>query len=419
MKPFAWLIVLSGMLAGMLCAQSSAVRTIHLKSGEQITGEIAAVDSLSGDITIRTDYGELQIPGEDILKEIVTVVLFSGDLMNGEILYESNQALRLQTKHGILDLDKKSIERIDYGLVTKDRGVSQIQEKFSIGNEQQVDIFDEPTAYTLEKGMLYISGLSWGFGITDRFQMTSNWSGYFIGDFNVCPKFQLFRSGNWENEHLVSIGAHLHSRYSPRKYAWHAKSFRFERGYYDWQESGEWITQGDSIDLYYGKFLRIGTEVQIEGAQRRYDENEDWIADGWVDETEYPYGQFYECFASYTHTRARKGRNGRISHTVGLNVNRFSEFEQWMYKIYYVGAVDIKKNLIFNYEIFYDPWYVEWWKRSAFLFDYYSGELETEKPDKEFSSPIHFDIGFVYALADWLRIGLHFQPHIIGIYMKF
>jgi hypothetical protein len=90
-----------------------------------------------------------------------------------------------------------------------------------------------------------------------------------------------------------------------------------------------------------------------------------------------------------------------------------------MYKAYYAGGIDIRKNLIMNYEIFYDPYYIEWWNRADGPFGNYDENLSIEKPEKPYISPFHFDVGFIYAVTDWLRFGIHFQPYIFGIYMKF
>lgn len=400
-------------------AQNLNERTIHLKSGELITGQIVSVDSLRGDIEMLTHYGSITIKGEDILKEIITIILNSGDKLRGEIVYEDGQKIHLQTQYGMLFIEKRDIGSIDFGLRMDNESVSSLNEKYTMGSEQQVDVFYDPTGYTLGKGTLYVSGLSWGFGITDKFQLTSKWSGYFTGDFNVRPKFQILRIGNLEKQHLVAVGGHFHTRYAPDKYEWQQSKYPFEVGQYDWSRTESWVSQGDSIDLYHGQFVRIGSDVKIGEGNRRYDSQSKFVTDGWLEETGWHYANYYEVFAVYTYTKAREGNSGRISHSFGAYLSKFEDYNKLMYRLYYAGAVDIKKNLIFNYELFYDPWYIEWWKRSDFIFNGEDLELSVAKPDKEYTSPLHFDIGFIYSFSDWLRVGLHFQPYIAGIYLKF
>ena len=49
--------------------------------------------------------------------------------------------------------------------------LGQVQEMIHIekgGEEQLIDLFFDPTGYTLDKGTLYLSGLSFGFGLSDK-----------------------------------------------------------------------------------------------------------------------------------------------------------------------------------------------------------------------------------------------------------
>ncbi len=402
----------------LLLAQDIQKKAIYLKSGDIITGKVISKDPETGNIEVQTPYGIMKIKGEDILQEVVSIVLKSGDKLKGSIIFEDNEKIHLRSNYGLLKIKKEDIERIDYGLKKGKEKVSEIKEKFSLGKERQIDVFYDPTGYVLDKGALYVSGLSWGFGITDKLQITSKWSGYFLGDFNIRPKIQIFRKGSWEKEHALSIGGHIHTRHIPDKYEWTEQTFQFEKGHYD--NLHNWIkSKPDStIDLYYGEYLRIGSEVELESGEGRYDYDLDNIENGWVDINEPDNSQYYEVFAAYTYSKARRGNAGRISHTLGAYLSKFSESDFLMYKIYFGGAVDIRKNIIFNYEVYYDPWYVELWKRTG-IFNQEEDELSKTRPKKEYLSPFHFDMGFIYAYRDWLRFGIHFQPYIFAIYLKF
>ena len=91
---------------------------------------------------------------------------------------------------------------------------------FALGEEQLIDLFFDPTGYTLSRSTLYLSGLSFGFGVTDRFQITTKWGGFFYGNLNLRPKLNVFEIGNWENQHSLSLGTHFHTRWKPNKYEW-------------------------------------------------------------------------------------------------------------------------------------------------------------------------------------------------------
>ena len=394
-------------------------QTIYLKSGDKITGIIQQVDNQAGEITILTKYGSLVIKQDDIMEEIAFITLTSGDKLKGRILSKTEQTTDLLTDYGVLSITNSDITRIDFGLLEEGQKIAEIKEKFTLGNERQIDVFYDPTGYTLEKSVLYFSGLSWGFGFTDRFQITSRWVGYFTGDFNIRPKLQLFRFGTLENEHVFSIGAHIHTRHNPNKYEWIENTYLFEKGNYDYTNNISWVPTGDSILVYYGGFNKIGTTIDIGNTNRRYLEMDNTIETPWIDTESPKLMEYYEAFAAYTFSKARKNNTGRISHTFGTIASKHPRKDDIMYKIYYAGGVDIRKNLIMNYEIYYDPYYVEWWNRTEDLFGYLENCLTTRKPKKPYVSPIHFDIGFIFAIADWLRFGIHFQPYVFGIYLKF
>ncbi|HCK98688.1 MAG TPA: hypothetical protein DHW42_01085 [Candidatus Marinimicrobia bacterium] len=393
-------------------------QTIYLKSGEKLTGKIIKTDAQTGEISIQTEYGILIVHKDDILEEVITIELKSGDKLKGKILAKSGTTTDLLTDYGILTIANSDIAKIEYGLKDKSDKISEIKEKFSLGSERQIDVFYDPTGYTLDKGVLYVSGLSWGFGITDKFQITSKWSGYFMGNFNLRPKLQLFRFGTYEKEQVFSIGAHVHTRYNPDKYEWLEGKYEFDKGHYD-NSSWEWISSNDSTPVYYGGYHKIGSQIDIEDNEKHYDDQYDHIEYDWVNVDQPDPKEFYEVFAAYTFSNARKGNTGRISHTFGAIISKHPDKKELMYKVYYAGGVDIRKNLIMNYEIFYDPYYVEWWNREDGIFGNYDENLSLTKPDKPYISPIHFDVGFIYAFSDRLRFGIHFQPYIFGIYMKF
>ena len=392
------------------------IRTINLKSGERITGEIIATDTIKHTISVKTNYGILEINQDQINTEIVTIFLKSGDRLKGTVIAEDKLSIKIESRVGPLTLQKSIIENIDYGLIKPTAGVIEPPKKYKLAMDRQIDVFYDPTGYTLKKGILYISGLSWGFGLSDKLQITSRWAGYFNGNFNLRPKLRILRVGTLDNEHVLALGAHFHSRATVNKYEWIEDNFLFEKGHWD-SNSDAWITNGDSIPLYYGGYERIGTTINVPASDRRINE-ESYDPYYWYD-TEAPDPiVYYEAFIAYTYSHARSGVSGRTSHTLGAIIGKHPDKSEFMTRIYYGGGIDVRKNLIMNYELFYDPSYIEWWNRSDEIFDY-EDELSLTKPEQPQVSPLHFDVGFIYSINKWLRVGIHFQPYIFAIYMKF
>ena len=409
------------LFSALLFAQDSQSneRTIYLKNGDKVTGKIIETNPQTGELTVETKYGKLTLNQENILEEVVSIELASGDKLKGRILSKTDKFTDLLTDYGMLQIKNSDIVIIDYSLQDKNSKIAAKTDKFAQSNERQIDVFYDPTGYTLKKGELYISGLSWGFGITDKFQITSKWSGYIVGNLNIRPKLQLFRFGSLDKEHTFSIGGHIHTRYNPDKYEWIEKEYSFEKGFFDMSNNYEWTATGGDTAVYYGAYNKIGTKIKLENDAMHFNTEYNEIVDTWIDSNEPNYRPYYEVFAAYTFSKARQGNTGQISHTLGAVVSKHPDKEEFMYKAYYAAGIDIRKNLILNYEIYYDPYYVEWWNRADGIFGIFDENLTTVKPEKHYVSPIHFDLGFIYAVTDWLRFGIHFQPYIFGIYMKF
>ncbi len=398
----------------LLSAQGD--RIFQLKSGEQIVGRITAVDSTGNIITVKTAFGLVDIDYNQLKSEVVTIYLKSGDRIKGTIIQEDDSSLKILSQLGTINFSKSEITRIDSGPDKPLDSFLGTTRRFTHGQEQQIDIFYDPTGYTLEQGVLYVSGLSWGFGISERFQITSSWWEYFFGNFNLRPKIQLFKAGSFEKEHAFAIGAHFHTRYLSDHYEWTEETYQAERGVYDdnwiWQPTGQFIT------TYFGGYERSGSTLSMPDEVIRYDDESGELTNDWVD-IEDPERQIYgEAFMAYSFSHTRRGNSGRINHTLGASIGKLANEDEFNYRIYYGGAIDVRKNLIMNYEVFYDPWFVEWWNRGEDIFDF-EGTLDTSKPNKPTVSPVHYDLGFIYSVSDWLRFGIHFQPYIFAIYLKF
>jgi hypothetical protein len=69
-------------------------------------------------------------------------------------------------------------------------------------------------------------------------------------------------------------------------------------------------------------------------------------------------------------------------------------------------------------EIFYDPFYSSDWD-SGYHNDFELSDLTNSEDSQELLNTIHFDFGFMYALNESFRFGIHFQPYIFAFYWKF
>ncbi len=372
-------------------------KTFYLKSGDKVTGSIKS--ETDSTYTIETSFGVLTINKNNVKPEEAFIFLKSGDKLRGIILSESDEGLTVKAQFGEVFINRDKIERIDFISMGRARGgftrPGQAEEgRWYYGSERLIDIYFDPTGYTLEDNILYLSGLSWGYGLTDRFQITSKWGGYFLGDLNFRPKFMIFKKGGLKSEQVLSVGAHFHTRSLPDKYE--LKTWNSPVSNTRWDEDTEsWIPYDTTL-----------TETQWVRVGSKFVEN-DWDNDGVIDEVYYESGftgndMWWEIFGAYTISNLKESRQGRINHTIGFSLTSYPGYNL-MPRVYYAINADARRNLKLIFEAFWDP--------------YWASTLELIEDEK--ISDIDFDFGFIYAYNEQFRIGIHFQRPFIAFYYKF
>ena len=200
-------------------------QTFKLQDGTVIVGSIQ--EETETTYIIETKYGSVSLNKDELVQTEYEIKLNSGETFSGIKLSETDTSIQLKTKVGVLNIDKSDIlDMKESGQVTKagekstgsittsrraysladmlfgtgTRGGSEKDIEFAMGEERLTDTFFDPTAYVLDDGTLYLSGLSFAFGPSDKLQISSRWVDFFWGNFNVRPKYMLFHKGNWENE---------------------------------------------------------------------------------------------------------------------------------------------------------------------------------------------------------------------------
>lgn len=419
------LFTTSLLILSLLSAQNS----YELKDGSTINGTV--LSETETEIKIETQFGVITISKADILAKIYNIELNSGDSIFGEKIFEDENIIRLKTNYGEVELNKSDVESItEKGKKVEDKQVQPLyypqrplglagllfgghtmnkDSQFSLGEEQLIDLFFDPTGYTLEQGTLYVSGLSFGFGVTDKIQIFSKWSGFFYNNFNIRPKIKILDIGNWEKQKSLSVGAHFHSNWWSDKFQWRSGSVIVNNETKYW---GGYYGIGDNKPKYTYYPADSNDNGSISEARR----TDDYAS-------EENLSTMLELFGAYTYSKARDGLKGRTSHTVGGNVQIISDY--YFYRLYYGLDVDINRKLKMIGEIFYDPHFSG---REEGLFgdgssqnwEYQLEDLSDSPLDKPSSEEdIHLDFGFMYAFNESFRFGIHFQPYIFAFYWKF
>ena len=195
----------------------------------------------------------------------------------------------------------------------------------------------------------------------------------------------------------------------------------------------------DTTNYNYGGYFPLGSEIKG-STNHCFDCDNDGLLN--VVETD-DLDFMVEFFTAYTFSKARKGMRGRVSNTAGVMVQApVIKSYDWLYRIFWGTDVDITPQLKMVGEVFYDPFFIDLNHRDrddcefigCFFGDNYTYKTSKTKDDdgeplvdipniteNDFKSvrPIHFDFGFMYAVNENFRFGIHTQPYIITFYWKF
>ena len=269
--------------------------TIQLKNGDKIVGTITNHNTEKKEITIQTKAGTITIQDADIKQQYIRILFKDGSLISGNLLNETKQKIDILTLFGKKTFFKKDIDSIN----ALNRLESAKKTPYYYGDIQLTDLFFDPTGYCLAKDTLYISGLSVGFGFTDKLQISTNYWRLLGGDMNLRPKYMLYQSKNVNEEQYLAIGGHIHSQGLP------------------WQHSSN--------------------DNDTESSDPGERDNKMW-------------GQL---FAAYTYSKQKSSGTGRIDYTIGSKYTYYND--KWDPRVYAGIAIDLRKDFKLITEVFYDP----------------------------------------------------------------
>ncbi|MBP6673321.1 MAG: hypothetical protein KA247_09240 [Bacteroidetes bacterium] len=354
-------LVISVLFVCVLTAQNATERILLLNNGDKIAGSVVSEnDSV---IVLKTSFGELSIRRSDIKYPTVTLYLKDGSIVSGDVLSHNDQHFLLRTSFGIVTIEKEKIER------TSEAGAmipgSAQQNEFLYSRERLTDIFFDPTGFTLEKGSIYFSGLSWGVALSEDIDISSSYWRYFFTDMNIRPKFRIFKRGNITSEDALSVGFHFHSAGPTGK-------MRF-------------VTES-------------GTEYDPVLAVHRSVNRSSWRDVGTVND----YFIWTELFAAYTHSVVKPNGQGRLSFHTGASL--ILHRTETMPRFWAGVESDITDRFKIIGQVYYDR---------------FQPSYREAVQEMEAKNPLNLDFGFVYAVSESFRLGIHYQPYILLFYFKF
>ena len=398
-------------------------KQFHFRDGSVRDGEVISV---SGDIaTLKTSSGSFSIPKSEFLDETAEIKNKKGELFNGVVLGETEEEFVLRTQYGDAVIQKRDISSMKryYGGVL-DRQTEN-KKQFYQGKDELMNIFLDPTAFPLAANTFYVSGLSIGYGLTDRFMMTSLFGSNFSGDLNLHAKMRFYHKKSASKEVAASWGAGIHRAYS---------------------SSGIVGKYSQAVNVYR---VINDTTTAIIGPLNEMDGNKEGIPDLEIDMVTNNDGRhlFAQAYIVFSSRRTNPSGRGKVGWSAGAKIsnafmNRTSLLknpettnegtnysvswsEEAKYKVPYRIWAGLEYDLRKDLKFLALAWIDNGYKTMNFgpTWDDYTGSDGTAmfSIDSPRGSPslIDFDFGMQYAVSETFRFGIHFQQPYLDFYWEF
>ena len=387
-------------------------KLFHFRDGTVRDGEILTIED--GIAVLKTGSGSFNIPADQFLSETAEITNKKGELFKGVVIGETIEEFILRTNYGdavVQKRDIRSMKRYHGGVL--DRKTEE-RRKFYQGEAQLISVFMDPTAFPLAGNTFYLSGLSIGYGLTDRFMITTKFGANFSGDLNLHPRMRFYHKKSAEKEVAATWGLGLHRAYSV-----------------------------NSIVGKYSHAININ-HLNSDG------ETDSTVA---LHETEYNIGDvvkknqedilYAEAYVVFSSRRVNTTGRGKVGWSAGAKVsNAFVGRDEWLktqindstnvnwsdkgaYKLPFRCWVSLEYDLRKDLKFVGSAWVDNGFKTMDLdqTLDDYFGEDGT--PSFSLDSPrgtvsmIDFDFGVMYALSENFRVGVHFQQPYLDFYWEF
>ena len=267
-------------------------KQFHFRDGSVRVGEIISVNDDMA--TLKTSSGSFTIPKSEFLDETAEIKNKKGEFFNGVVLGETEEEFVLRTQYGDAVVQKRDISSMKryYGGVL-DRQTEN-KKQFYQGKDELMNIFLDPTAFPLAANTFYVSGLSIGYGLTDKFMMTSLFGSNFSGDLNLHAKMRFYHKKNASKEVAAAWGAGIHRAY---------------------RSSGITGKYSQAINISDSEGLLLGPLNEMDGSEDSPDLGVDEITN---DEDRHLYAQAYVVFSS---RRTNPSGRGKVGWSAGAKVS--------------------------------------------------------------------------------------------------
>jgi len=387
----------SSLLTASILEEGMSKR-FYLVDGNIISGTILKI---KGNVCqIETPDGLLSIPKSDILEETAQITKKDDTRYVGPVLKDSQQEIVIRSKYGDVIINKKDIKDMDRFHGGKRVAWAEEKKTFYQGEAVLTDIFLDPTAFPLPAHTFYISGLSLGYGFTERFMLRTKFGSNFSGDLNVQAHWRFYHRPTASKESAAAVGMSLHRNY-PMK----------------------------NLVARYSQFVEIGPGVTLNDREN--------LDVSYVMHDPDDTGIYAELYFVQSYRRTMESGRGKVGAHFGARTNTFPMLKSnllhadssftWLdkgefilpFRLFAGFEYDLSKNMKFlaevwadngnKYRSFSQTWEDYFGDDSRFVLDSSAGKY----------SMLDFDFGFLYAVNETFRLGIHFQQPYLAFYWEF
>lgn len=373
-------------------------KRFRFRDGSISEGEIINVDNEV--VTLSTESGEFKIPKTEFLAETAEITNKKGEKFVGNVLSEDEEEFKIRTQYGDATIHKKNIEKMSRfhgGILDKK---TEARKKFYTGEAVLLSVFLDPTATPLSPNTFYISGMSLGYGLTDRFMLTTKYASNFNGDLNLHPKMRFYHKKSADSEKSMAFGLGFHRSYP--------------------------------IKSIIGKYSHA---IKLPG-ERTLNDSELELEDVMKPDSLLPDNPMYaEAYLVFSSSRINPSGRGKVGWNLGAKVtNAFSNRDKYIkeeyswdksfkvpFRLWASLDYDLRKDLKFVASMWADNGYKTLNAGTAFE-DYIGSDgsqVLSIDSIRGKESLVDFDFGILYAVNQNFRIGVHFQQPFLDIYWEF
>lgn len=371
-------------------------KRFHLVDNNIIEGKIIKIED--GICQIETVDGLLFISKSDILDEVVKVSKKDGTRYSGPVINETPEDITIRSNYGDVCISKRDIRDFDRYHGGKLIPMTEDVRRFFRGEAQLISIMMDPTAFLLEEQTFYISGLSMGYGFSDNFMLTTKFGSGFSGDLNIYPKIRLFHRQTGSQETAATVGLSIH-----RAYPLTSLAAKYSHTILD--------SSGQAINEIKG--INVSDDVLMDKKATNV---------------------YSELYVVISKRKSLESGRGKAGWTLGMKTSSFNQIKPelqsgytWSndaqfkipFRIWMAFEYDLRKNLKFISKIWVDNS-----NRTRdvenVIRDYVGDDTPfvLDSPAGKYSL-VDFDFGFLYALSENFRIGVHFQQPFLDFYWEF